>query len=164
MLGPRLTGRGLPFLAAIRWAVESGMQVCNLSLGTTRRDLYATLHELVDRACFRQVMLVTAANNLPAPSYPAIFASVISVAAHGLPGAGGFYYNPAPPVEFGAPGIDVRVAWLDGGWITATGNSFAAPHIAGLVARILGKHPDLTPFQVKTILRALAGNLRREPE
>ena len=50
----------------------------------------------------------------------------------------------------------MRVAWKDGGWITATGNSFAAPHISGIVTRILGKHPQLTPFHVKTVLRALA--------
>ena len=67
-------------------------------------------------------------------------------------------YNPAPPVEFGAPGINLEVAWLDGTTVTATGNSFAAPHIAGLIARILAKHPRLTPFEVKTILRACATN------
>jgi len=43
-----------------------------------------------------------------------------------------------------------------------TGNSFSAPHISGLIAKILGKHPGLTPFQVKTILRATARNVRRE--
>jgi subtilisin len=44
------------------------------------------------------------------------------------------------------------VGWLGGGTIRATGNSFAAPHIAGVIARILGKHPELTPFQMKTVL------------
>jgi subtilisin family serine protease len=84
---------------------------------------------------------------------------------HGIAGLVGpylFYYNPEPPVEFGAPGIDVRVAWAEGGWITATGNSFAAPHITGIVAKILGKHPGLTIFQVKTVLRALSANVSRE--
>jgi subtilisin len=51
-----------------------------------------------------------------------------------------------------------------GGWITATGNSFAAPHVTGIVAKILGKHPDLTLFQMKTVLRSLAANMRREKE
>jgi len=106
-------------------------------------------------------MLVVAANNLPAPSYPSVYASVISVAAHQLQDPRVLYYNPDPPVEFGAPGVDVRIAWLGGGYITATGNSFAAPHIAGLVAQILAKHPGLTPFQVKQILRALAANVQR---
>ena len=66
--------------------------------------------------------------------------------------------NPAPPVDFGAPGIDVEVPWLNGATIVSTGNSFAAPHVAGLVARILSKHPGLTPYEVKTVLRAVASN------
>ena len=40
---------------------------------------------------------------------------------------------------------------------STTGNSFATPHIAGLVAKILGKHSTLTPFQDgKVILRSVA--------
>jgi len=54
---------------------------------------------------------------------------VLSVASHEGQDPYTFYYNPEPPVEFGAPGIDVRVAWAEGAWITATGNSFAAPHL-----------------------------------
>jgi subtilisin family serine protease len=72
-----------------------------------------------------------------------------------------YYYNPAPPVEFGAPGIDVRVAWKDHQYLTSTGNSFAAPHITGIVALIRAKHPELTPFQVKTVLWACAANVHR---
>ena len=73
-----------------------------------------------------------------------------------------FYYNPNPPVEFRAPGPDARMAWADGGWITATGNSFAAAHISGIVAKILGKHPNLTQFQIKPVLRGLSANMNRE--
>ncbi|MDQ1617416.1 MAG: hypothetical protein QOJ60_3355, partial [Actinomycetota bacterium] len=47
-----------------------------------------------------------------------------------------------------------------GSTIVTTGNSFAAPHIAGLIARILSKHPGLTPFQMKTVLHAIADNAR----
>lgn len=159
VLGPALTGTGMVFAAGLRWAIENGMHVCNLSLGTTKREFFALLHELADMASFRNIMLVTAANNMPIPSFPAMYASVISVAAHEGKEPGVFYYNPRPPVEFGAPGIDVRVAWRDGGWITATGNSFAAPHISGVVARILSKHPDLNPSQMKVVLRALSANM-----
>ena len=161
VLGGGLTGRGVVFEAGLRWAVEHGMQVCNLSLGTTKKEFFGRLHELADLAYFRNIMLVTAANNLPIPSFPSMFASVIAVAAHDGTDPYVFYYNPRPPMEFGAPGIDVRVAWQYGGWITATGNSFAAPHIAGIVAKILGKHPGLTPFQMKLVLQALAANVVR---
>ena len=163
VLGPRLTGRGTTFSAGIQWAIENGMDVCNVSMGTTRKNFFAVLHDLADRAYFKNTMLVTAANNMPVPSFPSLYASVISVASHErTEDPYLFYYNPSPPVEFGAPGIDVRVAWSEGGWITATGNSFAAPHITGVVARILGKHPGLTLFQMKTVLRALSANMSRE--
>jgi subtilisin family serine protease len=159
VLGPTLSGRATVFAAGLRWAIENGMQVCNLSLGTTKKDYFAMLHELADDACFRNVMLVTAANNMPMASFPSVYASVISVASHGEKDPYLFYYNPQPPVEFGAPGIDVRVAWRDRGWVTSTGNSYAAPHITGIVAKILSKHPGLTVFQMKVILRALAANV-----
>jgi subtilisin family serine protease len=43
--------------------------------------------------------------------------------------------------------------------MTATGNSFAAPHIAGYAALIRAKHPEVTPFEVKAILAATATGL-----
>ena len=162
VLGSRLTGRGTTFATGLKWAIENGMDVCNISMGTTKKNFFAALHDLADKAYFRNTVLVTAANNVPSPSYPSLYSSVVSVASHDGKDPYLFYYNPAPPVEFGAPGIDVRVAWADGGWITATGNSFAAPHISGIAAKILGKHPDLTPFQMKTVLRALSANMPRE--
>src|SRR5438094_352067 len=103
---------------------------------------------------------IAAANNMPIPSFPSLYASVISVASQEDPDPLHFCYNPAPPVEFSAPGIDVRVAWTGGSYVRSTGNSYAAPHITGLVARMLAHRPQLTPFQVKTILRATAYNVR----
>jgi subtilisin len=138
------------------------MHVCNLSLSTSKRDYFGVFHDLSDLAYFRNVALVGAVNNMPVPSFPSMYASVISVASHEVQDPYLFYYNPEPPVEFGALGIDVRVAWRDGSWITSTGNSFAAPHIAGIVTRILAKHPELTIFQLKAVLRALAANVSRD--
>lgn len=158
VLGTRLTGKGVVFAAGLRWAVDRGMHVVNLSLSTGKQDYFGLFHEIADEAYFHNVMLVSAVNNVQSPSYPSQYSSVFSVAAHDGKDPYRFEYNPSPPVEFGAPGIDVEVAWLNGSTIEATGNSFAAPHIAGLVAKILGKHPGLTPFQMKTILCALADN------
>ncbi len=50
------------------------------------------------------------------------------------------------------------VAWTGGKVVRSTGNSFAAPHIAGICALILSKHPWLTPFQLKTVLYLAADN------
>ena len=162
VLGSGLSGSGRVFAAGLRWAIDNGIQVCNLSLGTTKRDFFGVFHELADLACFRNLILITAANNMPIPSFPSVYASVISVASHGGTDPYEYFYNPKPPVEFGARGIDVRLAWLDHKHITATGNSYAAPHMTALVTKILGKHPDLTVFQMKTILRALAANVDHE--
>ena len=158
VLGERLTGKGVVFAAGLRWAIKNGMHVVNLSLSTGKRDYYGLFHEIADEAYFRRVMLVCAVNNVPGPTYPSQYSSVFSVAAHDGNDPLSLDYNPQPPVEFGAPGIDQEVAWLGGATITATGNSFACPHISGLVARILSKHPLLTPFQVKTILQSVADN------
>ena len=160
VLGRRLTGKGIVFAEGLQWAIDNGMHVVNLSLSTGKRDYFEIFHEIVDAAYFNNTMLVAAINNVPNPSYPSEYAGVFSVAAHDGTDPYGFDYNPEGPVEFGAPGIDLEVPWQDGGTMEATGNSFAAPHIAGLVTKILGKHPGLTPFQMKTILHATAANAR----
>jgi subtilisin family serine protease len=160
VLGERLTGRGIVFAEGMRWALAHDMQVLNMSLSTSRVDYFGLFHEIVDEAYFQRAMVVCAVNNVRTPSYPSQYASVFSVAAHDGRDPFHFDYNTAPPVEFGAPGIDLEVGWLGGRTIRATGNSFAAPHITGLIARILGKHPGLTPFQMKTVLLALADNAR----
>jgi subtilisin family serine protease len=161
VLGADLRGKGTAFAAGLEWAIEQGINVLNLSLSSKSEALFPVFHDLVDRAYFRRVAIVSAANNVPAASYPSLFSSVFSVAAHGEPDPWRLYYNPAPPVEFGAWGVDVPMAWKDGGSTKATGNSFAAPHVAGMVALILSKHPGLTPFEVKAVLAAVADNPRR---
>ncbi|HUH08569.1 MAG TPA: S8 family serine peptidase, partial [Egibacteraceae bacterium] len=152
VLGSNLRGRGSAFAGGLRWAIDHEMHVVNMSLSTRKRDYFALFHELADEAYFRGIMLVSAVDNVEGPTYPSQYSSVFSVAAHARRDPLGFDFNPSPPAEFGAPGIDVEVAWLDGSTVRATGNSFAAPHIAGLVARILSKHPGLKPFQMKTVL------------
>jgi subtilisin family serine protease len=156
VLGPDNKGKGAAFAAGLEWAIEQGADVVNLSLSSKSDALYAAFHELADAAYFANVLLVSAANNVPGPSYPSLFAAVVSVAAHDVPDPWTWFYNPAPPVEFGAYGLDVDVAWRDGGRILATGNSFAAPHVAGLAALIRAKHPGIAPFEVKAVLAATA--------
>jgi subtilisin family serine protease len=160
VLGSDLKGKGAAFAEALEYAIQRPVRVANLSLSSKSDALFPVFHELADEAYFSGVVLVSAANNVPGPSYPSLFSSVISVAAHPDPDPWRFYYNPKPPVEFGAWGVDVPVAWRDGGMTVATGNSFAAPHITALVALILSKHPGLTPFEVKAILAAVANNER----
>ena len=159
VLGPDLGGTAADLLSGLAWAVDEGFDVVNLSLSTRKRAVVPELHELADRAYFGGTLLVACAHNLPVESFPWRFPSVFSVAGHA--GADPFevHCNPRPPVEFYARGVDVDVAWADGGTIRATGNSFATPHLAGLCARMLGAHPGLTPFQVKSVLYLTATNV-----
>lgn len=156
VLGERLTGKGWIFAAGLDWAITAGMDVVNLSLSTSNDDYQSMFHELTDAAAFARVMLVSAMANEPKRTIPSEFSAVFSTAAIRSDDPLEVRYNSASPAEWGARGVDVDVAWADGSTITATGNSFAAPHVAGLIALILAKHPGLTPFQVKTVLAGLA--------
>ena len=162
VLGSNMRGRAIQFAGGLDWAIEHGIQVVNLSLSTSKEEYFGLFHDLADQAYFKNMNVVSAVNNLPEPSYPSLYSSVISVAAHDGHDPFIYYYNPSPPVEFGAPGIDVEVAWNNKQYLTSTGNSFAAPHITGIVALIRAKHPELTPFQVKTVLLACASNMQRK--
>lgn len=160
VLGPDNRGKGTVFAAGLEWAIEHGANVVNLSLSSKSEALFGTFHDIVDQAYFSNVLLVSAANNVPGASYPSLFSSVISVAAHDVADPWTWFYNPRPPVEFGAYGLDVSVAWKDGSRIVATGNSFAAPHMAGIATLIRARHPAATPFEVKAILAATATGAR----
>ena len=160
VLGAGYTGSGAILLAGLRWAIEQGFHVINMSLSTTKRQFAEVLHDLADTAYFNRTILVASAHNMPVQSYPWRFSSVISVGSHSEAESLRFYYNPNPPVEFFARGVDVELAWIDGATIRATGNSFATPHMSGICALLLSKHPELTPFQLKSVLHLIADNVR----
>jgi subtilisin len=159
VLGSGLTGSGDALLAGLRWAVDQGFGVVNMSLSTTKRAFATTLHEIADQAYFSRTILVASAHNMPVESYPWRFAAVVSVGSHDGEEALDWYYNPSPPVEFFARGVDVEGAWLGGGKMRYSGNSFATPHVSGILALMLSKHPELTPFQVKNVLYLTARNV-----
>ncbi|MFI1995405.1 S8 family serine peptidase [Actinoplanes sp. NPDC020271] len=164
VLGDGPSGNVAALLSGLNFAIEEGFDVVNMSLSTTRQEFRGRLAELCDRAYFRRCLLVVAAHNLPIESFPWNFASVVSVASHADPDPMRYFYNASPPVEFCARGVRVTVASPGGGTSRNTGNSFAAPHIAGIAARILGKHPWLTPFQLKTVLYHCAANVSASEE
>jgi subtilisin family serine protease len=159
VLGAGYTGSGPVLLAGLRWAIERGFDVVNMSLSTTKRQLAPELHDLADVAYFRRTMLVASAHNMPVESFPWRFASVVSVGSHEQSEPLAFFYNPTPPVEFFARGVDVDAPWLGGGHLRVSGNSFATPHMAGICALVVGKHPELTPFQLKSVLYLVADNV-----
>ncbi|HWQ22919.1 MAG TPA: S8 family serine peptidase [Gaiellaceae bacterium] len=159
VLGANFAGSGAVLLAGLRYAVEQGFDVINMSLSTTKKPFAAVLHELADSAYFRRSVLVASAHNMPVESYPWRFSSVISVGSHEEPDPLAYFYNPTPPVEFFGRGVNVQVPWSGGRRLTVSGNSFATPHLSAICALILAKHPELTPFQLKNVLYLTATNV-----
>jgi subtilisin len=159
VLGAGFSGSGGVLLGGLKYAVEQGFDVINMSLSTTKKPFASVLHELADSAYFKRTVLVASAHNMPVESYPWRFSSVISVGSHEEPDPLAFFYNPTPPVEFFGRGVNVDVAWLGGRSINVSGNSFATPHLTGICALILAKHPELTPFQLKNVLYLTATNV-----
>ena len=101
MLGARLTGKGASLAPASAGSIDNGMNVVNMSLSTGKRDYFELFHELADEAYFRRIVLVSAVNNVDSPSYPSLYASVLSVAAHAGKDPFEFDYNPNPPWNSG---------------------------------------------------------------
>jgi subtilisin family serine protease len=159
VLGAGFKGSGAVLLEGLRWAISEGFDVINMSLSTTKKQFSGLLHELAGSAYFRRTVLVASAHNMPVESYPWRFSSVISVGSHEEQDPRTFFYNPSPPVEFFARGVNVDVAWVGGATVRSSGNSFATPHMSGICTLILAKHPELTPFQLKSVLYLIASNV-----
>lgn len=160
ILGPHGAGAADALITGLAWAVEQGFDVINLSLSTPRTAFKADLRDLADAAYFRGSVIVASAHNARVESFPWCFSSVISVGSHGEDEDDLVLYNPAPPVEFFAKGRAVTVAGLGGAVSRNTGNSFATPHVTGLCALMLSKHPGLTAFELKTILYLTSANVK----
>ena len=157
VLGAGGLGDGQVFLAGLEYAIKKRYKVINLSLGTTKPQFFAPLHDMLDRAYQAGCIVVAAANNLPQPSFPSVFSSsLISVikSEQSDPMKFGFHFGEV--IELTAPGVNVRTAWPGGGYRNLTGNSFACPHIVGIIALLLEGNPNMTPFQVKSALYAIA--------
>ncbi|MER8184718.1 S8 family serine peptidase [Kitasatospora sp. NPDC094015] len=165
VLGGNLQGNGDALLTALEWAVAERFALINVSLSTRREHFKERLHDLADEAWFAGVTLISAAHNSPVDSYPWRFPSVISVGAHAVADPERVESNPRPPVDFFALGVDVAAPWLGGATRRVSGNSFAAPHITGLCARILERHPGFGTPQLRHVLAATADNIApRRPE
>lgn len=158
VLGSDLKGSAFNFAHGLDWCLGHGVRIASLSLSTSNEKYAETFHEIVDDATFARMLLVSAMNNERRRSIPSEYAGVFSVACGPGTDREQVWCNPSGPAEWAAAGIDVEVAWNQRSTITATGNSFAAPVVAGHLARIIGAHPGLTVWQARTVLAAVATN------
>ncbi len=140
-------------IAAIEWALEQGMDIINLSLGTTDVAQRDTLARICQQAAAQGVLTVAAEHEESRESYPAHLPQVIGVGAGPLQDLYDYYYRQGAAIECIARGDLQRLCWLDPPEVMLAGTSFAAPHITGLLALIRQAHPSASLAQVREILR-----------
>ncbi|MCI0747655.1 MAG: S8 family serine peptidase [Verrucomicrobia subdivision 3 bacterium] len=162
VLGEQLRSRTAIICAGARHALARGFHILNCSFGCSREDQVMPYKDWVDEAYVRGRHVVAACNNLDFSrrEWPGHFPTVITVNFTGTTDPDAHFYRPGHLVEFAASGQDIEVAWSGSGRKKVTGSSFAAPRIAGLLARLLSCCPTLRPLEAKALLQHLAAPWR----
>ena len=160
-------------IAGIDWAIADHAKtpnvraVMNLSLGGGSS---LSLNEAVTRATQAGITVIAAAGNStgadacdysPAgadrnePTKPHV---VITVGATTSTDTRASYSNIGQCVDLFAPGSAITSAWYTSTTATQTisGTSMAAPHVAGVAARVLSSNPTFTPAQVAAVIKTNA--------
>jgi subtilisin family serine protease len=158
LLGERLHSRSRIIRQGVLEALARGYHILNCSFGCAREDQVLLYKDWVDAAYVRGRHIVASCNNqdYSKREWPGHFPTVISVNFTRCSEPTRFFWRRGSLVEFAARGQDVGVAWLEGGRKQVTGSSFAAPHLAGLLARLLSGCPTLSPLHAKALLQKLA--------
>ncbi|MBL8515803.1 MAG: S8 family serine peptidase [Betaproteobacteria bacterium] len=133
---------------ALDWLAEENTRVINLSLGGSGDRIMA---EIVRRLLDRGIVLVAAGGNggpEGTPVFPAAYPGVIAVAA--VDASGQAYANGTRGayLAIAAPGVDLWVPDSEVGRYV-TGTSHAAALVAGVAARLIAQHRELTASQVR---------------
>jgi cell wall-associated protease len=154
---------------AIRYAVDNGAQVINMSFGKGFSPEKKWVDDAVKYAESKNVLLVHAAGNDAknldsSYNYPTPLLldgtrpnNWITVGASGDPKAGGLTANFSnygkKEVDVFAPGVKIY-ATVPGGntYQNLQGTSMASPVVAGLAAFILEYYPNLSAAQVKSVI------------
>jgi subtilisin family serine protease len=153
---------------AIRYAVDNGAHVINMSFGKGYSPQKAVVDEAVRYADERGVLLVHAAGNdgkdlADSPNFPSRSyleggeaRNWITVGASSWRGAdtlvAPFSNYGQAQVDLFAPGVDITSAVPGGGFEANSGTSMAAPLVAGVAALVMAYYPELTASQVRTVL------------
>lgn len=150
-------GRGEALLAGLRIAWERRLRVVNVSLACERRFL-EPLVELCEAAYFRNQIVVAAERNAPEldKGLPAELATCIGVTCDRSANSRVLRFRKNHRIEFSAAGREVAVAVPGGGYGVRSGTSLAAGSVTALCALLVGAFPELTPFELKTVLRSMA--------
>ncbi|MCW3118241.1 MAG: peptidase, partial [Chitinophagaceae bacterium] len=154
----------------IRYAVDNGAQVINMSFGKYLSPQKQWVDDAVQYAESKGVLLVAAAGNEKKdvdtlPHYPSPYLKSdgrkvnnwITVGASGDPKAGGLvaYFSNygKKDVDVFAPGVKIYSSVPGGNtYASLSGTSMASPVVAGVAALILEYFPDLSAAQVKWVI------------
>jgi subtilisin family serine protease len=168
-------------LRGIRSSIIDGAKVINASIGGS---YYSKLEEDTYKLADSLGVVVVAAagnsnsNNDYQPVYPASYETVLSVAATDSTDSIASFSNYGESVDISAPGSQIpstmnnqsylaqrlplnfvkNITEEHGVWLLS-GTSMATPHVAGLSALILSKNPELSPSQVREIIKNSADQI-----
>lgn len=156
-LGPNMPAGADPQRAqvakAVRWSVDHGASVINLSLGWNdptwpvgwdQAFRYAAEHDVVVVAC-----VGNRSQGATQAWSPATIPGVVGVASLRKDGTVSKPESaPGIAVDLAGPGENIPVSWYRGGYANAQGSSFAAPVVAGTAALIRSAHPDMSAANV----------------
>ncbi|PYG99730.1 peptidase S8 [Arthrobacter stackebrandtii] len=139
--------------AAVKWAVDQGAKVINMSLGSTSTAWPQSWDDAFAYAEQRDVVIVAAAGNRKSGSEqvgaPATIPGVLAV--------GGLDRDGSASVDSSSQGISLGVSapaedliggLPGGGYAQWSGTSGAAPIVSGVAALIRSKYPDMSAAQV----------------
>lgn len=140
------SGSGSEFTVAkgIRWCVQQGAHVVNLSLGGSQEAPY--IKEAIDEATAKDVVVVAAAGNNGRSAtrntmgYPARYFNTLAVGSINDRLLVSDFSSSSPNPDEGdivAPGEQVLSTYLDQQYIVLSGTSMAAPFVGGLSALYL---------------------------
>jgi subtilisin family serine protease len=158
---------------AIRYAVDNGAQIINMSFGKSQSPQKQAVDDAVRYAATKNVLMIHAAgndgknldvqtDNFPKTTYldgtKAPNWMEIGALSY-LPGkdmVASFSNYGKNSVDLFAPGVDIDSCQPNGEYKENSGTSMAAPVVAGVAALILSNYPNLTAVQLKQILRESA--------
>jgi len=135
-----LDRRGSGYLSdvieGLDWVIAHGMQVVNMSLGTSADVL--SFREAVQRVNSAGIVQVAAAGNSGGSViYPAAYPEVIAVSATDNTDTIASWSSRGPEVDLAAPGVSIYSTYKGQTYKTLSGTSMAAPHVAGAAALVL---------------------------
>jgi len=139
-------------IGAMDWLVANAQRpaVANMSLGGPRSQAFEDSVRSVVAAGIPVVVSAGNDGQDACGEAPAAIPEVITVASSNRRDRRSGFSNIGPCVDLFAPGEDITSTWHTHRAATQTlsGTSMAAPHVTGVVARILGRSPTMTPAEV----------------